>query len=159
MLRPGAVSHNILRIDGALQNVKGTAEITKFTDSATELDLTSLYSPAATQVTRTLQLFGQRAMRTVDQLIGLRPNACVSYQLCTQAKVEIISEERLRLRHGRKALIIEKNHPGAWQIVEAEKLRDPRESANPRAKFISFTVLAAKEGSLQIEVTLTPETP
>lgn len=156
LFRLGPASHNILRIDGAPQNVEGNAKITKFAADSAEMDLTSLYAPAARKVTRAAALLPGRALRLSDRLTGLRPNARITWQMCTRAEAEALPDGSLKLRYGKQELLIRKNVPGSWSIVPAELLRDPLESANPGAGMVSFTVPAPETGNVELEVTLTP---
>lgn len=156
LFRLGPISHNILRIDEALQNVKGNAKITKFSTGSIEMDLTTLYTPAAGQVTRTASLLSGRALRLRDRLTGVTPNARITWQMCTQATPEILADGTLKLRHNSQALLIRKNTPENWNIVSAELLRTPVESANPNTWMVSFSVLIPKNGQIELEVTLIP---
>ena len=158
LLRLGPAGHNILRIDGAPQNVKGTARITKCTQTAVETDLSTLYAPAAKTAIRTVALLPGRAMRTTDRLTGLRPGAEVTWQMCTEADAEALPDGTLRLSRGKKRLTVRKSAPGEWRIVPAESLRRPFESANPKAKMVSFPVRTPESGEVKIETTLAPET-
>jgi len=156
LFRLGPASHNILRIDGAPQNVKGSARITKHSDTEVEMDLTSLYTPAVKKATRTVSLLPGRAMRTRDRLTGLRPGAEVTWQMCTEADAEALPDGTLMLSRGKKRLAVRKSVPGAWRIVPTEKLQMPFESANPKAKMVSFSVKAPENGRVEFETTLTP---
>ena len=157
LLRLGPASHNILCIDGAPQNVKGTARITKHSGTEVEMDLTTLYAPAVKKATRTVSLLPGRAMRTRDRLTGLRPGAEVTWQMCTEADAEALPDGTLLLGRGQKRLTVRKSVPGAWKIVAADSLREDWESANPKAKMVSFTVRAPENGEVEFETALAPE--
>lgn len=157
LLRLGPASHNILCIDGAPQNVKGTARITKHSGTEVEMDLTTLYTPAVKKATRTVSLLPGRAMRTRDRLTGLRPGAEVTWQMCTEADAEALPDGTLLLGRGQKRLTVRKSVPGAWKIVAADSLREDWESANPKAKMVSFTVKAPENGEVEFETALAPE--
>lgn len=157
LFRLGPESHNILRIDGAPQNVRGRARFTEFTDSAAVMELTPLYAPAAKKVTRSAMLLPGRAMKLQDNLTGLRPGAAVTWQMCTFAEAEPQPDGSLKLRQGKKVLRLKKNQPGAWKIVPAEELRKPFESPNAKAKIVSFAADAPADGRLELIITLSPE--
>ena len=107
-------------------------------------------------MTRAAALLPGRALRLSDRLTGLRPNARITWQMCTRAEAEALPDGSLKLRDGKQELLIRKNVPGSWSIVPAELLRDPLESANPGAGMVSFTVPAPESGNVELEVTLTP---
>ncbi len=153
LLRLGPVSHNILRIDDAPQNVKGNAVIKRFSLNSVTMDLTTLYAPAAKTITRTAKLLPKRTMQITDRLSGLRPGATVRWQMCTDAEAELLPDGNLLLRHGKNTLTLRKNVPGAWSIIPAESLRAPDESSNPNARMVSFVALAPRSGTLTLEVT------
>ena len=157
LFRLGPESHNILRIDGAPQNVKGKARFTECTDVSAKMDLTALYTPAARRVTRRVTLLPGRALEIRDRLTGLAPGVSVSWQMCTESGPEALPDGSLRLRHGKKSLILKKNHPGAWRIVPAEELRKPFESPNPRAKMVSFETESPESGTIELVVHFLPE--
>ena len=157
LFRLGPESHNILRINGAMQNVKGKARFTECSETSAKMDLTPLYAPAAKRVTRSASLLPGRAMELKDRLSGLAPGAAVTWQMCTQADADVLPDGSLRLRHGKNSLILKKNHPDAWKIVPAEELRKPFESPNPGAKMVSFTATAPENGKLELVVDFLPE--
>ncbi len=157
LFRLGPESHNILRIGGAPQNVKGKARFVKHSETSATMDLTPLYTPAARQVTRTASLLPGRAMELRDRLTGLAPGVPVCWQMCTESDPEALPDGSLRLRHGKRSLILKKNHPGAWRIVPAEELRKPFESPNRRAKMVRFEVAAPESGRLELVVNFLPE--
>ncbi len=151
LLRLGPASHNILRIDGAEQNVKGDARITRFSETESAVNLTPLYEPAVKQAARTLSLLPGRGMKCKDALTGLRPGAEVTWQFCTPAEAEI-RDGKLILRHGKQEMPVLKNAGGAWTIVPDSELRNEYDTPNPGVKMVSFTLLAPEDGTLEFEV-------
>ena len=157
LFRLGPESHNILRIGGSPQNVAGKARFRNCSETSAEMDLTALYTPAARRVVRRAALLPGRGLELRDRLSGLVPGVAVSWQMCTTADPEALPDGTLRLRQGRKSLMLKKNHPGAWKIVPAEELRKPFESPNPGAKMVRFETAVPGDGKLELIVNFLPE--
>ncbi len=154
IFRIGPDSHNIFRIDGGPQLVKGRAEIIDFRPDRCVLDLTSLYADKAKKAVRRLELRPDRSLKVTDVLSGLKPNSRICWQLCTAA--EASGAETLRLRSGGKTLAVRKNRDGRWRIVSAESLMHGFDSPNPGIRIVSFDALVPADGSLELSVEFLP---
>ena len=154
IFRIGPDSHNILRVDGEPQLVKGKAEIVDFQPERCVLDLTSLYKDKAKKVIRKLELRPDRSLRVTDSLSGLKPNARICWQLCTAT--EASGEKTLLLRSGGKKLAVKKNRGGKWKITPAEKLMHEFDSPNPGILIVSFDAAVPADGDLELTVEFLP---
>ena len=155
IFRIGPDSHNILRVDGEPQLVKGKAEIVDFQPERCVLDLTSLYKDKAKKVIRKLELRPDRSLRVTDSLSGLEPNARICWQLCTAT--EASGEKTLLLRSVGKKLTVKKNRGGKWKITPAEKLMHEFDSPNPGILIVSFDAAVPADGDLELTVEFLPE--
>ena len=160
--RQGALSHNIVTIDGAQQCVDGSARITAFsgdalTPSAT-VDLTSLYAGQAAAVERTFTMPQRRQVVVADRLTGLKAGSRVRWAMVTPAQ-GAAEGGTMTLRHGAKQvrLTVAGVAPVTWQVSDLATPAHDFDAPNPGFRQISFEVTAPESGLLAWQVSLTPE--
>ena len=144
LYRLNSQGHNVPSIDGALQQVSGSAKVVSVEDKTAEgfgskavLDLSSLY-PAAKSVTREGRLSPSGASyELTDTFTGLRPGAVVKWQMITRAEVTT-NGMTLILKEGGKSVKVTVLTPGAtWSVAPAEGPK-PLNTPNGGAKVVSF---------------------
>lgn len=155
LLRLNTFGHNVPRINGAQQCVKGSAKFVNVVDkpspSAT-IDLTSLY-PAASNVTRIATLAGNgRSFEVSDTFAGLEPGVEVIWQFILKAKSSAQGGS-LMLADGGHELSVAREGTEAtdWSVVPAEGPK-PLNSPNPGFSVASFRVRVGTDGKASAKV-------
>ncbi len=107
--RAGADGHNILRLNGARQRVDGKGDIVALAPDGAQAgfraELSSLYAPAARQVTRTVRLNADRSVSIEDSWSGASEPLEVAFQWLTRARVSR-QGNTLRLEQDGQALAL-----------------------------------------------------
>ena len=156
IFRLGTSAHNVPMIDGCQQWVKGSAKVTevKRDGAASEvtLDLSTLYTNAASVVrTGTMAADGRRYVLR-DAFAGARPGAAIRWAMMTRAE-PTVDGDKVTLRQGGKTLTLTQcgAQKGAWSVAEA---KGPNEwdSPNDGCRQLLFTVPATAEGTADIAV-------
>jgi hypothetical protein len=156
IFRLGTSAHNVPMIDGCQQWVKGSAKVTavKRDGAASEvtLNLSTLYTNAASVVrTGTMAADGRRYVLR-DAFAGARPGAAIRWAMMTRAE-PTVDGDKVTLRQGGKTLTLTQcgAQKGAWSVAEA---KGPNEwdSPNDGCRQLLFTVPATAEGAADIAV-------
>ncbi len=160
VFRLGADSHNILRVNGGDLYAAGSAKFTSFTNEPmpkATFDLTSLY-PGVTSATRTGTLLPGGGYVIDDRMTGLAPNAQVSWQMLTPARVKDIEKNCLVLAQkdpeGDEAelRLTISDKRATWEVRDVSTAQGVDESPNPGMMLVSFTQLANAEGVVDFAV-------
>ena len=108
--------HNTLTIDGALQNVNGTASIVSSNDSPDSLsattNITSLYTPALSSAIRTVAIVKNEKVVVKDSITNTDKEANVRWTIVTPATVSIIDERTIQLSQHHKSILLKLNYKG-----------------------------------------------
>ena len=108
--------HNTLTIDGALQNVNGTASIISSNDSPDSVsattDITSLYTPALSSAIRTVAIVNHVKAVVKDCIINTDKVTKVRWTMVTPANVTIVDEHTIELSQHHKKVWLKLNYRG-----------------------------------------------
>ena len=156
VFRYGADSHNIARIGGQPQRVDGKGAITAASGNMIEADLTPVYAGGAERVVRRAGLAADRTLTLTDTLQGVKPGEIISWQMCTRAEAATQTDGSLLLTQGKAFLRLEKNMPGAWEVVAEEELLKPFDQKTGKVKMVRFTVPAPASGAVELSVRFLP---
>ena len=149
----GPGSHGILRIDDALQLVKGRGEITSFSDREVVMELSSLYTGQLESYTRTWQVGPDRGLVVTDQLSGVKPGASVGVQFCTPAKVAAIDGNRVTLTAKGRTMTVSaagSSPSGTWRSRPAHEMALPCEPPYREYTMVYYEVKAPENGRLTL---------
>lgn len=160
----GPLSHNILLIDGQMQNVRGKAYIPEYTDRMAVVELSDLYAGQADRVTRTFRLNGDRSVEITDRIAGARPGADVRQQMLTGAIPTVSGDTLLLSAQGKQLRVtIDSPIPGKWSITETGKLEKEWDTPNKGRYLVAYEQKIPQDGRLTGTMRLTPgstdETP
>lgn len=156
VFRYGADSHNIVRIGGRPQRVDGKGAITAASGNMIEADLTPVYAGGAERVVRRAGLAADRTLTLTDTLQGVKPGEIISWQMCTRAEAATQTDGSLLLTQGKAFLRLEKNMPGAWEVVAEEELLKPFDQKTGKVKMVRFTVPVPASGAVELSVRFLP---
>ncbi|MEI6646885.1 MAG: heparinase II/III family protein [bacterium] len=159
--RLSSFSHNSLTIDNELHKASGFAKVVDFKDngkaSKVTIDLSPVF-PQVKQVTRIGEMKADGIYTLTDTLTGLKPGACVRWQMMTQA---IPSETRtgsIVLSSGKKQLKLSALHASntQWQVNDASKPVNEWDSPNKDCKLIFCEQTAPSSSNLTFSITFEP---
>lgn len=162
LFRVGPSSHSIIMIDGHRQNVKGKGHIIDFSGNSerqsTLLDLSELYRNDATGVFRRVTLRPDRIVEIHDRISGLKPEARVTWQFCTDSLPSFSEEGALLLSKSKQNMRVKASSaaPVHWEIVSDAELRGLNDSPNPNVRKIFFEQKAPESGEIEIKVEFMP---
>ena len=156
VFRLGTSSHNVPMIDGCQQFVDGSAKVVavKRVGAASEvtLDLSSLYTNAASVVRTGAMAADGRRYLLHDMFVGVRPGAAIRWAMMTRA-MPTVDGDTVTLRQDGKAirLLQQGAQKGAWTIGDGQ---GPNEwdSPNPGCRQLLFTVPARADGTADVAV-------
>lgn len=151
-------SHNTLTLGGQLHRVDGRATLRGWTGGTPAVvDLAPVFAGQATQARRTFALSGGRKVAITDELRGLAPGTTVRWQMATRAAVTL-DGATATLRQDGRSLTVAAHAPAAatFAVAPAEPPPDAYNARNPGVQLLSFTATAPADGSLTLQVTLTP---
>lgn len=158
VFRIGSEGHNILRFEGADQDVGANAAIVAFSDDpksrATTVDLTSSYSGYATQVRRTVRLEESWRVVIEDEWITGGRSVDVAWQWLTRAAVEV-DEGGAVLRQNGKALrlrVVEPKQDWTLTVEAAAGLMKPYDRPEPELRRLVLHTRSAAGASGRIRV-------
>jgi len=153
-------SHNTLTLGAKPHRVAGHASLQGFTgDTPAVVDLTPVFAGQAAAVQRSFQVQGDGPVVITDRWRGLPPGLTVRWQMATRATVSLQGNTAV-LRQDGRSLTVEARTPAAtFKIEPAEPPADNYNAKNPGVQLLSFTVAAPPDGSLDLEVVLTPAKP
>ena len=159
IFRFGPLSHNILMIDGQLQQAANKAEITGCTENSAVVDLSPVYAGQAKNLTRSFRLLPDRSVEISDRIEGAKPGAVVRWQMLIQGSDAEIQKRNLLLANGEKRLLIEVDspQPGKWSITDTKELEAEWDAPNPGCRMIAFEQAVPAGGSLAYTVRLKPQ--
>ena len=160
VFRLGADAHNILRLPGISQNVKGRAVLTQTgADPARpgcEIDLTSIYAPQAARVQRQIRFPSRSALEVIDRVDQLAVTGPIGWQLLTHAKVTVDTRRRtFHLKESGKSLDVTVAEPALVRLTTAPAA--PRlsiERPNPGFTRLLVEVDGVAGASVEIRVQL-----
>lgn len=145
LFRYSTGGHSVVQIDGAEQcGGPGNGVIVgEYPDDATTvtLDLSSLYTNVAAEVTRTVSLAGRDF--SVEDRIRTRPGARVVWHGIVRAEVTL-EGTRATLRSGDKTLVLVGSSP--WSVEDVSKPAGPYESENPGVRRLALVRTAPEDG-------------
>jgi hypothetical protein len=162
VFRPGPEGHNILRFDGAPQNVGGRATIGPLRetseDVSVEIDLGTTYAGQAAGVRRRATLRPDGTVDLVDEWTTLDRPVEVSWQWLTRAEVRVV-EDGLRLTQAGRRLALRVGGAGWSVVVEpaGALLRPPVDSPLPGHTRIVLRVPTGARSAGRLSVRLALE--
>ncbi len=163
VFRLGPDSHNIIRIDGARQNVAGYAPIVKSTPEETVVDLSPVYAGQAASVRRRVVLDpAGRAITVNDRLTGLKPGAEVRFQFATVAEATPGEGGKLLLKTDGKAfeLFFDAGKlPVKWEVTPTAELMKRSDTPIADGKMLAVRLAAPADGKLDVTLRGRPVTP
>lgn len=140
-------SHNVLRPDGVLQNVKSSGRVVSARDTGTaleaEFDLDAIYAPALKGWTRRARLTAE-SLEIADEVRAGTGDAVV-WGFSTQAQATVVGDAVVLKANGRVMKVTVSGSKGAvWKVGPAEG-RHPVDSRNEGWSRVSL-VLSPDEG-------------
>ncbi|WP_338869123.1 heparinase II/III family protein [Spirosoma sp. SC4-14] len=134
--RVGPEGHNILRFDGAYQDITGKGEVkplpTKKGSMGNSVDLTSLYRNQVTHVQRDLTLNADRSVTIEDQWTTGNKPVDASWQWLTKAAITRTPNGLLLRQDGKSlALLVESPVGTTIDIEDVSAARNMQDSPNP----------------------------
>lgn len=157
VFRYGSESHNIVRIGDQPPWVDEKGVITTATGgNVIEADLTAVFAGGADRVVRRAELFSDRSLTLTDTLQGVKPGETICWQMCTRAEAATQTDGSLLLTQGKAFLRLEKNMPGAWEVVAEEEFLKPFDQKNGKVKMVRFEVPAPASGAVELSVRFLP---
>ncbi|BCM88303.1 hypothetical protein IAD21_00134 [Abditibacteriota bacterium] len=156
--RVGPEGHNILRFDGARQNVSGNAEIRALPDEngvkGNAVVLSSLYKNQVERALRTVRLFPDGSVSFHDEWKTGERGVQVSWQWLTRATItRTLSGVLLKQAGESLELKIESPTPFRITIEDVSRPRNPQDSPNPGLSrvVVHLQTAARSEGKLEIQ--------
>ena len=158
--RVGPEGHNILRFDGARQDVSGKAEIRILPDDngtmGNVVDLTPLYRNQVAKVERTVKLHPDKSISIVDEWTTADHPVNPSFQWLTRAKVTR-TRSGLRLEQSGKLLsVLIEPFAAKIDVEDVSAARDQQDSPNPGLSRIVIHLPTPAKTTSQLRVTATP---
>lgn len=161
VFRLGPDSHNIIRIDGARQNVAGYAPIVQSTPEETLLDLSMVYAGQAASVSRRVALdSATREITIADKLTGLKPGAEVIFQFATVAEATPGEGGKMVLKADGKAfeLVFDAGKlPVKWEVTPTANLMKGSDTPIPNGKMLRVKLAAPTDGKLEVTLRCWPK--
>jgi len=151
-------SHNTLTLRGQPHRVDGHATLRGFANDGTAaVDLTPVFAGQAGQVQREFTVQSGPGVTITDRLRGLKPGTAVRWQMATRATVSL-QGNTATLRQDGRSLTVEARAPAsaAFTVAPAEPPADAYNAHNPGVQMLAFTANAPADGTLDLEVVLTP---
>jgi len=151
-------SHNTLTLDGRLHKVDGHATLRGWAgDGPAVVDLTPVFAGQAGTVTRRFSVGANRQVVITDELHGLAPGTAVRWQMATRADVSLAGATATLRQDGRSLTVVAgPSAAAAFTVAPAEPPPDTYNARNPGVQLLSFTATAPADGTLTLQVTLTP---
>ena len=155
-------SHNTLTFNRKLQNVKGKAEITGFSDNENDMyiisDLTPVYEGQVKSAKRAVSLIDKEYVVVEDKIETSNHFTMATWTLVTPAKAEIISDKVLLLEKDGKKLYVKVSGPESirWHISPAVSPFS-FDSPNPGITIVGFDTDLKLSSVQNIIVCLIPE--
>ena len=156
IFRLGTSSHNVPMIDGCQQNVSGSAEVvdvrTNGALSVAKLDLSSLYTNAASVVRMGAMATDGRRYLLRDVFSGVRPGAQIRWAMMTRADPEIADGAVTLRQNGQTLRLVQRGaQKGVWTVGSGQ---GPEEwdSPNRGCRQLTFTVSATAAGAAEVAV-------
>lgn len=142
VFRLGSESHNILRFDGAAQQVEGRGELMLYSESsaAAVIDMTSVYDQKTLSVQRGVRLLGNGSVLFQDEWTTGEKPVEVTWQMLTEAEQISVTNNEVHLEQNGQALILQVFSPASVNILieDVSEPPMPYDLANPGLKRISI---------------------
>jgi len=147
VFRLGSESHNILRFDGAAQQVEGRGELISYSESSATaiIEMTSVYSHKATSVQRGVRLISDGSVTFQDEWTIGEESVVVAWQMLTEAEHISVSNNVIQLKQNGQTLNLHVLLPAqvTIQTEDVSELTMPYEIANPGLKRITIRCSAS----------------
>jgi hypothetical protein len=136
-------SHNTLVVDGELQQVKGLAPITAFSDEPSApyalIDLTTLYEDQLAGARRGIRLAGPSVL-VQDEVRALDRTSIVRWGMVTRAEVTLVDDTTAQLKQDGRSLLLRVLAPNNTRLRLFETENPPRDydSRNPNTRMVGF---------------------
>jgi len=114
LLTKNNFGHSTITVNGERHQVDGYASVTYFSQGKNPqvtFDLTPSLGGLVKKATRTFVKEGGKALRVEDKIEGNEKTKTVTWQLMTQAEVEIVNDGAILKQDGRKLKLINLSHP------------------------------------------------
>ena len=156
VFRLGTSSHNVPMIDGCQQFVDGLAKLVavKRTGAASEvtLDLSSMYTNAASVVRTGAMAADGRRYLLHDTFAGVRPGAAIRWAMMTRATPTVDGDAVTLRQDGKSIRLCQQGvQKGAWVIGDGHG-PNKWDSPNPGCSQLIFTVPARADGTADVAV-------
>ena len=163
VFRLNALSHNLVTINGAPQQVAANVPIRSTQSgevSAAELDLSSIYGTSVcTSARRTFTMDRpNRRLRIGDTFAGLAAGVELRWALTTKATVRSITGDVIHLFLNGSCLDIAMNAsvPGTWSVEDISTGPNSWDCTNTGYRQIVYTTVAPSTRAVTLEATLSP---
>jgi hypothetical protein len=158
VFRLGSEGHNILRFDGADQDVWAKAPIIGFGDAAdnryTTVDLSSVYRPFVDSTRRTVRLASAARVTIEDEWLTGDEATEVAWQWLTRANVEMNREGATLRQEGRTLRLRVVEPASGWTLAveETSKLMRAHDTPDPELRRIVLRTKTAAHAEGRIVV-------
>ncbi len=164
VFRLNNLSHNTLVVDGALQRVKGSGDILKFSAEGpmphTIVDLSQAYAGQLQDARRGLGLRDDRSVVIQDEITALpdKSEASVRWGMVTRAKIVTRPNGTAILTESGEQLTLRVLSPAGvtWRTFETANPPAPHDAPNPGTRMLGFYVKLPARTRTRITVLLTP---
>lgn len=162
VFRFNSKSHNTLTIDGALQNVKGSAKLDKTLDSKTLKyaisDLSTIYQNQVKEVKRGVAIVENKFAVIRDEIATLDKQTNIRWNMLTYCNVESTSGKEAVLNKDGKRIIlrIDSPHNAVFTTLSATK-PNSWDAENKNATLIGLDCDINEEENITIQVSLIPD--
>ncbi|MDF3129542.1 heparinase II/III family protein [Kiritimatiellaeota bacterium B1221] len=140
IFRIGSFSHNILTVNGQQQRVDGHANILKSDESATTVDLSTIYRGQLASTHRKIQLIETGKVIIEDQLRTLNQPTQIRWAMLTHAQVDLSHPQGPVLKQDNQLLQLQLNglEDVTWQVSEVSDPPQEWERKNPNTRMLYF---------------------
>lgn len=149
VFRIGALSHNILTVDGQDQLIKGHAKIVRHGENFAVADLSPVYAGQLEQATRGVMLRSDGSIRVEDEITAASKPANVRFAVMTPANAKV-HDRSIELSQKNKTMRLDVLSPATATLNVAPADPPPHDFdvKNPGMNLVTVTVsLAAGEHS------------
>lgn len=157
VFRISPLSHNTLSIGRHTHQVSGSAKIIKFkpkeASPSVDLDLSTIYSDYASNVTRRFSILNQKNILISDSLTNLKKGENIHWNLTTRANVTV-KKRIVTLSESGKKLRLKLIEPtdAIWKVNRADPPPHEYDAQNPGVSLVTIDYLSKGATKTSIKV-------
>ncbi|NCI46827.1 heparinase II/III domain-containing protein [Sediminibacterium soli] len=152
-------AHNTLTVNDSLQRVEGMAELTDYSDAASDMnavvDMSAVYRGQLAKSIRKISLLNKSSVQVLDRIQVADRRAVIRWTMATPATPKIIDAHTLELSRDGKKLLLSVKQPAAieWKTWSTSPA-NAYDAANPGTTLVGFETSQAAGANAVIEVLL-----